>query len=54
MRSTVNNNQDNISQRRQQENTDRLRKENEIADSIKLKKKIEVEGNCYVRLLNVK
>ena len=54
LRSTVKNNQNNIHETKHVLGTDRLAKENEIADSIKLKKRIEMEGNCYVRLLNVK
>ena len=54
LRSTVNNNQSNIKEGKDFLNEDRLRKENEITDSIKLKKRMEMEGNCYVRLLNVK
>jgi hypothetical protein len=43
-----------IKQRTDFINTDRLRREKEIADAIALKKSLEVEANFYVRVANVK
>lgn len=54
LRSTVSNNKEAIEQRRYILETERLQREREITAALELKKSIEVEGNCYVRLLNVK
>jgi hypothetical protein len=54
MRSTVNYNLENLREKKYNADTQRLQRENKIHDSIKLKKKIQIEGNCYVRLQNVK
>jgi hypothetical protein len=54
VKSTVNKNQDMIKQRTDLINTERLPREKEIAGAIALKKPLEVEGKCYVRVFNVK
>jgi hypothetical protein len=43
-----------LSQRKQVRDEDRLRREREIAESLALRKAMEVEGNCYVRKTRVK
>lgn len=54
MRSSVAFNQENIRQKQYMTDSERLNKEKKISEALELKKSIEVEGNCYVRLLNVK
>jgi hypothetical protein len=52
-RSTTNYNQTLLSQRQQQQDSERLRREREIHESLALKREMEVEGNCYVRKTRV-